>query len=307
MDDNNWIIKLQKSFCLNKNDKYIELLLKKLSNSLLLDEVDSDEKFDRLVEELIMIRRSNNGFMVYNTYMLCKYCIENDEPYILSSEKGSLLLYYLLGIINNNPIEFHVAFEPYLGTYHHPRHCDYLYLNIRPSFLDKIEQYCISLFSPLNYSFIRNQDSTDGDYHISFKDVEDEYDIYFSYFYKKELEKLKKIPASVRINNKNNVDNLMIDAVSKSNSVIEGRLVSIECALDRDTFFDRYKIFGVEFSYQFVDTLRKGALCKTEYYKDFFIYNEYKDLLKIKYIPCRAESAQLAEIKYLTINIRKNK
>ncbi len=305
MDDNNWIIKLHSAFCLNKNDKYIELLLRELSNSNLLDEVDSDERFDRLVDELTMIRRGNNGFMVYNTYMLCKYCIENNEPYILSNEKGSLFLYYLLGIINNNPIDFHVAFEPYLGTYYHPRHCDYLYLDIRPSFLDRIEEYCINLFSPLNYSFIRNTDSTFGDYHISFQEAENEYIVNFHSYHKKELEKLKKIPASIRINNKNNVDNSMIDLVSKTNSVIEGRFVSIEPVYDRDMFFNRYKYLGIELSYRFVDTIRKGALPRTDYYKDFISENEYKDLLKIKYLTSRAESVQLAEIKYLLINNRK--
>ena len=172
MDDNNWIIELQKALNHALDDKYLELLLRDLSISDRLNEVNNKIKFDRLFDELMLIHKGNNSLMVYNTYKLCKYCQKNDEPYILLHEKGSLFLYYILGVINNNPIDYQIIYEPYLGTFYNPKENDYVYIDVRPSFKTKIEKYCIQLFKQFNYAYIRNYDNGFGDYHLSFIDDE---------------------------------------------------------------------------------------------------------------------------------------
>ena len=285
--------------------------MRDLSISDRLNEVNNKIKFDRLFDELMLIHKGNNSLMVYNTYKLCKYCQKNDEPYILLHEKGSLFLYYILGVINNNPIDYQIIYEPYLGTFYNPKENDYVYIDVRPSFKTKIEKYCIQLFKQFNYAYIRNYDNGFGDYHLSFIDDETdpikrekEYFVNFSSVYTSKLVILKQLPNDKRIYVPNSITNEMVTDYSKELAVIESSFEYLSPIYDKDTFFGRYKYLGIEFDLHLMNKVRTGSLEKEKNLKDIFIEKEYIDLTKILYLPSRAESAQLAEIKYLIIGDR---
>ena len=324
------------------NAFYFKLIIEILVRDADLKSIKSKEEIERLSDELLLIYRNEQSEIILKVLLMCAFCKENKEPYMLKYSEGSLYLYYLLGYIPFNPIELGIRYQFLLGTTERENILKDINIEVRPEFQIKLEDYIASL--DMNYHPYLEPQEDDGAICLHFinrnKDVshlvkevkgsiyfviKDKYSLFdegirITIFPNTLLYQFKEIidsGASIDINkaiayakeqfkqmNLPAFDiNHYISTISEQYASKDDEEESIDPFYDRDSVFNIFLKCGEENAYNVAQDVRKGKSKNSIFVREFshHLNQPYMKLVNIRYLPCRAYSAQEGYINLITM------